>query len=322
MTPHAWAAGLAALPVTRPVPGLPVPGRTLVFGVLNVTPDSFSDGGEFLDAQRAVEHGFQLVAEGADIVDVGGESTRPGAARVPVEEELRRVVPVIRQLAAEGITVSIDTTRGAVARAALEAGARVVNDVTGGADRDLLTAVAAAQVPYICMHTRGSSADMNALAAYGDVVAEVRAELAGRIEAAVAAGIDEQRIVIDPGIGFAKTAAHNWTLLARLDELAALGRPMLVGTSRKSFLGRLLGVPDPAAPPGSGGQLPRAVDDREDATQATTAILALQGVWAVRVHAVRPAADAVRVAAALRGRTDRTATLIDRVTERLPGPPA
>ena len=172
--------------------------------------------------------------------------------------------------------------------------------MTGGADRDLLTAVAAAQVPYICMHTRGSSADMNALAAYGDVVAEVRAELAGRIEAAVAAGIDEQRIVIDPGIGFAKTAAHNWTLLARLDELAALGRPMLVGTSRKSFLGRLLGVPDPAAPPGSGGQLPRAVDDREDATQATTAILALQGVWAVRVHAVRPAADAVRVAAALR----------------------
>jgi dihydropteroate synthase len=279
---------------------MPVPGRSLVFGVLNVTPDSFSDGGEFADERRAVAHGIELAAEGADVVDVGGESTRPGAARVPVEEELHRVVPVISQLVEHGITVSIDTTRGEVARAALAEGARIVNDVSGGSDPALLEAVAAAGVPYVCMHTRGTSEEMNSLAVYRDVVAEVRDELAQRIAAAVSAGVDERHIVIDPGIGFAKTAAHNWTLLARLDELATLGRPMLVGTSRKSFLGRLLATPDPAAPAGSGGTLQRSVDDRDDATQATTAVLALQGVWAVRVHVVRPAADAVRVAAALR----------------------
>lgn len=296
MTP----ALLHALPATAPVPGMPVPGRSLVFGVLNVTPDSFSDGGEFADEQRAVAHGVDLAAQGADIVDVGGESTRPGAARVPVAEELHRVLPVIRQLVERGITVSIDTTRGEVARAALAEGARIVNDVSGGSDPALLEAVAAAGVPYICMHTRGTSADMNSLAVYRDVVVEVRDELAARIAAAVAAGIDERRVVIDPGIGFAKTAAHNWTLLARLDELASLGRPMMVGTSRKSFLGRLLATPDPTAPAGSGGTVQRPVDDRDDATQATTSVLALQGVWAVRVHAVRPAADAVRVAAALR----------------------
>ena len=296
MTP----ALLNSLPATAPVPGMPVPGRSLVFGVLNVTPDSFSDGGEFADERRAVAHGIELAAEGADVVDVGGESTRPGAARVPVEEELHRVVPVISQLVEHGITVSIDTTRGEVARAALAEGARIVNDVSGGSDPALLEAVAAAGVPYVCMHTRGTSEEMNSLAVYRDVVAEVRDELAQRIAAAVSAGVDERHIVIDPGIGFAKTAAHNWTLLARLDELATLGRPMLVGTSRKSFLGRLLATPDPAAPAGSGGTLQRSVDDRDDATQATTAVLALQGVWAVRVHVVRPAADAVRVAAALR----------------------
>ena len=296
MTP----ALLNSLPATAPVPGVPVPGRSLVFGVLNVTPDSFSDGGEFADERRAVAHGIELAAEGADVVDVGGESTRPGAARVPVEEELHRVVPVISQLVEHGITVSIDTTRGEVARAALAEGARIVNDVSGGSDPALLEAVAAAGVPYVCMHTRGTSEEMNSLAVYRDVVAEVRDELAQRIAAAVSAGVDERHIVIDPGIGFAKTAAHNWTLLARLDELATLGRPMLVGTSRKSFLGRLLATPDPAAPAGSGGTLQRSVDDRDDATQATTAVLALQGVWAVRVHVVRPAADAVRVAAALR----------------------
>lgn len=296
MTP----ALLNALPATAPVPGLPQPGRSLVFGVLNVTPDSFSDGGEFADERRAVAHGVDLAAEGADVVDVGGESTRPGAARIPVAEELHRVVPVIRQLVERGITVSIDTTRGEVARAALAEGARIVNDVSGGSDPALLEAVAAAGVPYICMHTRGTSEDMNSRAVYRDVVVEVRDELAARIAAVVAAGVDERHIVIDPGIGFAKTAAHNWTLLARLDELATLGRPMLVGTSRKSFLGRLLATPDPTAPAGSGGTSPRSVDDRDDATQATTAVLALQGVWALRVHVVRPAADAVRVAAALR----------------------
>jgi dihydropteroate synthase len=298
--PSTGPLDLRTLPSGLTVPGLPAPGRTLVFGVLNVTPDSFSDGGEFHDEGRAVRHGLEMAAEGADLVDVGGESTRPGATRVPVEEELRRVVPVVAQLVERGVTVSVDTTRGEVARAALDAGAAVVNDVSGGADPDLLAAVAAAGVPYICMHTRGTSADMQSHATYGDVVAEVRAELADRIAAAVAAGVDERLVVVDPGIGFAKTAAHNWTLLARMDELADLGRPLLVGTSRKSFLGRLLGSPDPGAPPGTGGQLPRPVDDRDDATQATTAVLALQGVWAVRVHAVRPAADAVRVAAALR----------------------
>lgn len=273
-------------------PGLLAPlGRARVMGVLNVTPDSFSDGGQHLDRDEAIRFGRQLAADGADLVDVGGESTRPGAPRVAAAEELRRVVPVVAALCADGITVSIDTTRPEVAEAALDAGAGMVNDTSGGADPRLLAVVAARGVPYVLMHSRGPSVDMAARAQYADVVAEVRAELAGRLALAVAAGVDEAQVVLDPGIGFAKSAEQNWPLLAHLDAIASLGRPVLVGTSRKSFLGSLLAGPD--------GR-PRPVDDREAATQATTALAAWDGAWGVRVHDVRAAADAVRVVAAVR----------------------
>jgi dihydropteroate synthase len=276
--------------VTR-LPGLEaVPtGRCLVVGVVNVTPDSFSDGGEFLDASAAVAHGRRLLAEGADLLDVGGESTRPGAARVDVDEELRRVLPVVRDLVAAGALVSIDTSRAAVAETALDAGAVVVNDVTAGvADPDMAKLVAARGCTYVAMHSRGPSVDMAQRAVYAHVVADVRSELLERVADLVAAGVDHAQLVLDPGIGFAKNAEHSWQLLAALPELVRdLGRPLLVGTSRKSFLGALLEG--------------RAVDGRDDATQATTALVATAGAWAVRVHAVRPAADAVRVAAAITG---------------------
>jgi dihydropteroate synthase len=258
-------------------------------GIVNVTPDSFSDGGSYAGPDEAVQAGTGMVAAGADIVDVGGESTRPGALRVDEAEELRRVQPVVARLAAAGVTVSVDTTRSRVAAAALDAGAVLVNDVSGAREPDLLDLVAERGVPYVLMHSRGTSAQMARRAVYGDVVPEVAAELSARLEAVVAAGVAEDRVIVDPGIGFAKTAEHNWELLARLGEIAALGRPMLVGTSRKSFLGALLAAADGT---------PRPVTDRDDATQATTALLAAAGVWAVRVHAVRPAADAVRVAGA------------------------
>jgi dihydropteroate synthase len=271
------------------VRGLDLPDdRCLVMGVVNVTPDSFSDGGAFLDPAAAVAHGLRLVAEGADLVDVGGESTRPGADRVDAEEERARVLPVVRALAADGVVVSVDTTRASVAEAALDAGASLVNDVSGGtADPAMAKLVAATGVPYVLMHSRGPSADMQSRATYADVVAEVGAELAARLADLVAAGVDPEQVVLDPGLGFAKTAAHNWALLGRLGELATLGRPLLVGASRKSFLGALLGD--------------RPVDDRDDATQATTVLAAAAGAWCVRVHVVRPAADAVRVVAATRG---------------------
>lgn len=264
--------------------------RTLVFGVLNVTPDSFSDGGAYLDSDLAVRHAEELVRAGADVIDVGGESTRPGAARISPAEELRRVLPVITELVTRGITVSVDTSRAAVAAPALRAGAALVNDVSGGADPALLEVVAAAGVPYVCMHTRGDSTEMVQRAQYDDVVADVSRELMVRCRAAERAGIAPERIVLDPGIGFAKNASHNWTLLARISELGDLGHPLLVGVSRKSFLGLLL----------ADGDVPRPVTDRDDATQALTALLAAAGVWAVRVHEARPAADAVRVAAAWR----------------------
>lgn len=286
-----------AQPCAWPVPGLPVRDRCLVMGVINVTPDSFSDGGRFLDTAAAVRHGLDLVAEGADIVDVGGESTRPGASRSDEEEELRRVVPVVRALAAEGVCVSVDTMRARVAEAALDAGARMVNDVSGGlAEPALVRLVAEAGVAYTVMHWRGHSASMQRHAVYSDVVAEVCAELAQRYLAVRAAGVAAEQVVLDPGLGFAKTAEHNWALLANLDRFAFLGRPLLVGASRKSFLGTLLAGPDGA---------PRAVTDREDATAAVSALAARHGAWCVRVHRVRPSADAVRVAtawrAALRG---------------------
>jgi dihydropteroate synthase len=268
------------------------PDRLVVIGVLNVTPDSFSDGGRFIDLDDAVAQGCRLANEGADLVDVGGESTRPGAERVAAAEEVRRVVPVVEALVANGIRVSIDTYRAVVAERALAAGASVVNDVSGGlADPDMAAVVRAAECPWILMHWRGHSRRMQDLAHYADVVDDVRRELAERVEAANQAGISADRIVIDPGLGFAKTAAHNWALLAHLDGLVGLGLPVLIGASRKSFLGRVLA--DPAG-------TPRPVDEREAATVALTAYAAAQGAWGVRVHDVRANVDAARTIAAVR----------------------
>lgn len=273
--------------------GVPHPGRCVVVGVLNVTPDSFSDGGRFLDRDDAVGHGVALRAAGADLVDVGGESTRPGAARVDAEVEVARVLPVVRELVAEGVPVSVDTSRAAVAEAAVEAGASVVNDVSGGlADPRMAHVVARAQVPWILMHWRGHSSSMDELAAYGDVVAEVRAELVARVDAAVLAGVDPSMLVLDPGLGFAKNAGHNWALLRRLDVLVALGLPVLVGASRKRFLGELLAGPE---------GVPRPPAGRDAATAAVSALAATAGAWGVRVHDVTSSADALAVAAAWRG---------------------
>ncbi|HZP51918.1 dihydropteroate synthase, partial [Actinocrinis sp.] len=253
--------------------------------------DSFSDGGRYFEPQAAIEHGMELLAAGVDYVDVGGESTRPGALRVPVDEELRRTVPVIKALAREGAIVSVDTMRAQVARQAVEAGARIVNDVSGGqADPEMIPFVASARVPYILMHWRGHSVDMNSRAVYGDVVAEVRRELAESVERAVDGGITPDRIVLDPGLGFAKSAVHDWALVGHLDALHSLGRPLLIGPSRKRFLGRLLAGPD--------GE-PRPAPDRDVATIALAALVAAHGAWAVRVHAAAEAIDAVRVAAAV-----------------------
>jgi dihydropteroate synthase len=267
-------------------------GRTLVMGVVNVTPDSFSDGGRWFEPDAAVAHGLELLCQGADLLDVGGESTRPGATRVSVDEELARVLPVIRELASAGAVVSVDTTRAAVAAAAVEAGASVVNDVSGGlAEPDILRVVAQSEVVYVAMHWRGHADVMDALATYEDVVREVRDELAARVDAAVAAGVDAERVVVDPGLGFAKPGSDNWPLLAHLDVLAGLGRPVLVGASRKRFLGHLLAGPDGPAPP----------ERRDAATAAVTALASQAGAWCVRVHEVAGSADAVRVAAAWNG---------------------
>jgi dihydropteroate synthase len=276
---------VSALPV---VPDLPQPGRTLVIGVVNVTPDSFSDGGEWFDPAAAITHGLDLLAEGADIIDIGGESTRPGATRPEVSEELRRVLPVVRELAATGACVSIDTMRAAVAEPAISAGARLVNDVSGGkADARLLRLVAESGVPYICMHWRGHSEDMQSKASYADVVTEVIDELRTQLDAATRVGVALDKLIIDPGFGFAKTAEHNWQLLQRLEEFDVLERPMLAGVSRKSFLGRLLA--------GADGN-PRPAKERDDATTALTAVLALRRIWGVRVHSVRASRDAIAVA--------------------------
>ncbi|WP_456238096.1 dihydropteroate synthase [Nonomuraea cypriaca] len=264
--------------------------RCLVMGVVNVTPDSFSDGGQWFDVETAVRHGLDLVREGADMVDVGGESTRPGATRVSLEEELARVVPVIRALAAEGVTVSVDTMRAEVARAAVEAGARLVNDVSGGlADPEMPRVVAATGVTYVVMHWRGHSHDMYSRAVYADVVTEVREELSKRVDLVLAEGVSHEQIVLDPGLGFAKHAKHSWAVLAGLPRLTEMGYPLLVGASRKGFLGRLLAGPDGT---------PRPFSRSDDATVAVTALAAHAGAWCVRVHQVGPNADAVRVAAA------------------------
>jgi dihydropteroate synthase len=254
-------------------------------GVLNVTPDSFSDGGDHATVDTAIVFGLRLRALGADLVDVGGESTRPGAQRVSLDEEHARVVPVIEALAQEGVRCSVDTMRAAVAEAAVTAGATLVNDVSGGlADPAMLPTVAALGVPYVAMHWRGHAADMQSRASYDDVVTEVCAELSQRLDACAAAGVAD--VVVDPGIGFAKTAEHNWQLLRHVDRLQALG-PVLLGSSRKAFLGTLL---DGRPPVG-----------RDAATTALTVVAAQAGCWGVRVHDVQGSADAVRVWEQLRG---------------------
>jgi dihydropteroate synthase len=258
-------------------------------GVVNVTPDSFSDGGRWLSAPAAVDHGLRLLEEGADLVDVGGESTRPGADRPSIEEELSRVVPVISELAGAGAVVSVDTMRAEVARAAVAAGAGAVNDVSGGlADANMLPVVADLGVPYVCMHWRGHSADMQDHATYDDVVTEVKAELGERVTAALAAGVRPERLAIDPGIGFAKTADHNWAVLHGLESLHEMGHAVAVGGSRKAFLGALLA---------GGDGTPRPVDGRDAATGAVSALCAAAGAWCVRVHNVAGSLDAVSVAA-------------------------
>ncbi|MGY1747210.1 dihydropteroate synthase [Blastococcus sp. SYSU D00695] len=268
------------------------PGRCVVMGVLNVTPDSFSDGGCFADEASAVAHGLAMHAAGADYVDVGGESTRPGAERVDAEEECRRVVPVVRELAAAGVRVSVDTTRAEVAEAAIAAGAVLVNDVSGGlADANMARLVAGTGVPWVLMHWRGHSREMYAAARYGDVVTEVCAELTARVEDVVAAGVDPAQLVLDPGLGFAKRAEHNWRVLAGLDRVVGLGLPVLVGASRKTFLGRELAAADGTV---------RPAEQRDAATLATTVLAAEAGAWGVRVHDAAASVDAVRTVAAVR----------------------
>lgn len=273
--------------------GLPEWDRCAVMGVVNVTPDSFSDGGHWFDTTAAIKHGLELAAEGADLIDVGGESTRPGASRVDEAEELRRVIPVVRGLASEGVTVSVDTMRAGVAEQSVAAGAALVNDVSGGlADPGMIPVVADAGVPFVVMHWRGFSESMNSRAVYEDVVGEVVSELRARMEAVVEGGVDPARIVIDPGLGFAKNAAQDLALIAHLDRLHDLGRPLLVAASRKRFLGHVLAGEGTTPPPAR---------ERDAATAAISALSAGAGAWAVRVHAVRPTADAVRVARAVEG---------------------
>ncbi|RAJ60095.1 dihydropteroate synthase [Streptomyces sp. PsTaAH-130] len=282
------------------VAGLPAWDRCAVMGVVNVTPDSFSDGGRWFDTTAAVKHGLDLVAEGADLVDVGGESTRPGATRVDEAEELRRVVPVVRGLASEGVVVSVDTMRASVAARALEAGAALVNDVSGGlADPEMIPVVADAGAPFVVMHWRGLLEGATVHGVYDDVVGEVVDELRARVDAVLAGGIAPDRIVLDPGLGFSKEAEHDLALLARLDRLTALGHPLLVAASRKRFLGRVLAGPGGAPPPAR---------ERDAATAAVSALAAQAGAWAVRVHEVRATADAVRVARAVEAarQADRT----------------
>ena len=263
------------------------PPGVFIVGVLNVTPDSFSDGGRYLDPDAGVEHALRLAAEGADLVDIGGESTRPGAPEVTEEEELGRIMPVLERLAAARfpVPISVDTSRGAVARAALALGASMVNDVRALADPELARVVAEAGVAVVLMHMRGTPRDMRDRAVYRDVVSEVRSELSSAMARAVRAGVREDRIVLDPGIGFAKTAEQSIELLARLPDLAVLGRPLLVGPSRKSFIGAITGAP---------------AEERLPGTLAAVTAAVLGGATFIRVHDVAAARQAARVAAALR----------------------
>ena len=243
----------------------------LIMGILNVTPDSFADGGKHNEFDAALARGLEMIQEGVDIIDIGGESTRPGADRVSEAEEIVRTIPVITELAKHGVKISIDTMRASTAEAAISAGASIINDVSGGlADPLMLQTAARLQVPYIAMHWRGQSKDMNSRAVYTDVVIDVISELQERITAALDAGIDPNNLIIDPGLGFAKEADHNWAIIDAVDDFVALGYPVLIGASRKRFLG---------------GDSP---DEREQATIDLTKRLASTGVWAVRVHSVKP----------------------------------
>jgi dihydropteroate synthase len=246
----------------------------LVMGILNITPDSFADGGRYNSLKTALQRAHEMIAEGVDIIDIGGESTRPGAERVSGDEELARVIPVITELAQDGVVISIDTMRASTALAAVEAGAQIINDVSGGlADPTMLTVAAQLKLPYIAMHWRGASKDMKSRAVYGDVVHEVIQELEERVRAALDAGISKDNLIIDPGIGFAKEADHNWKIIDHIDEFVSLGYRVLVGGSRKRFLG---------------GDTP---DEREAASVALTKRLSTSGIWGVRVHSVKPHKD-------------------------------
>lgn len=281
MTPHPDLAEVMA------------PGPTRIMGVLNVTPDSFSDGGRWLDTDAAVAHGRRLAAQGADLVDVGGESTRPGSVRPTQTEELDRVVPVVRALADDGLLVSVDTMRASVAQAALEAGAAIVNDVSGGlADEQMPGLIARTGAPFVVMHWRGLLTDPQEQPHYDDVAAEVCRELTAQVDALTAAGVAREQVVLDPGFGFSKDATHNWELLAGLDQVLDLGLPVLFGTSRKRFLGRLPARPGAEVDLTAG---PSAAEDRDVATAATSLLAAQAGCWAVRVHDVPATRDALGV---------------------------
>ncbi len=261
--------------------------RPVVMGILNITPDSFADGGRFDRFDSALNRGLQMLSEGVDVIDVGGESTRPGSYSISADEELHRVMPVIEALVANGAVISVDTKRATTALMAVTAGAHIVNDVSAGlADPEMLSVVARLGCPYIAMHTRGESADMQFRAVYADVVSEVVAELQGRVEASLNAGISPENLILDPGIGFAKEAEHNWQILNHLEAFTSLGYPILIGASRKRFLGQLVAAEN--------------TDARESATIALTALLARKGIWGVRVHSVKPHRDAIAVARSMR----------------------
>ena len=243
----------------------------LVMGILNVTPDSFADGGRYSDFESAIRRGSEMISEGVDIIDIGGESTKPGAERITLDEELNRVIPVVKELSQSGVRISIDTMRSEVARQAIEAGASIINDVSGGlADTEMLPTAASLELPYIAMHWRGHSKDMNSRAVYKAVVSEVIIEIEERITACLEAGIKKDNLIIDPGLGFAKDADHNWAIIDSISSFVDLGYPVLVGASRKRFLG---------------GDNP---DLREAATIALTQRLSTTGIWAIRVHSVKP----------------------------------
>jgi dihydropteroate synthase len=292
------AAAPGTGPATSPLPVLRKPraaatferlpaDRTLVMGIVNVTPDSFSDGGNHATPDAAIAAGLRMFYAGADIIDVGGESTRPGAEDVSPEEEQRRVLPVVQALVKAGALVSIDTTHASTAAAALEAGAAIINDVSGlSMEPEMAELVAASKVRYILTHRRGDARTMNSLAEYTDVAGEVVAELAGVRDKLYAAGVSQDQIIVDPGLGFAKNDAQNWELLQNLHRLESLGHRILVGASRKRFLGTLLTVAGKSAAP----------EERDAATAAISAISAFRGAWAVRVHDVGPSLDAVKVA--------------------------